>query len=70
MGYKYPRFCHGPCMTLSKSASGKLYKTASTHQWNGFHLEDVLFNGVFRSLAKINSIHLFNGYCEHKVYSV
>ena len=49
--YKYPKFCHGPCLTVSKSASEKIYEAALQYDWRKSKLEDVLFNGVLRELA-------------------
>ena len=51
-GFKYPKFCHGPCLAISKSASRKIYQTSLKFDWRDKNLEDVLFNGILREMAK------------------
>ena len=67
MGYMYPPFCNGPCAAMTTSASEKLYKTASKIIQPQFPLEDVLFTGIYRTEAKMNSISLVPRMCEHFV---
>ena len=64
-GYRYPKFCHGPCMTLSRNASVTIYHVAQNHNWNEFKLEDVLFSGIMRTMANMTSIELAGGNCQH-----
>merc|ERR1712048_1064240 len=58
MGFKYPKFCHGPCMTITKSASTKIYQAAYEYVWNSIELEDVLFSGIMRVLSNVTSISI------------
>ncbi|CAG5094687.1 Oidioi.mRNA.OKI2018_I69.XSR.g13779.t1.cds [Oikopleura dioica] len=64
-GYYYPKFCHGPCMSLSKAAASKIYHQAMITNWNGIILEDVLFSGIIRELANVTSMDIERGSCEH-----
>ena len=65
MGYRYPKFCHGPCMTLSKTASTQIYRVAVDHDWNNIKLEDVLFSGLMRTIANVSSIDIDRNHCRH-----
>ena len=50
---------------MTKSASQKLYQTASTTRNPGFPLEDVLFTGIYRTIAGMKNIQLAPRLCEH-----
>ena len=52
MGFLLPKFGQGSSIAISKSAATKIYKTAIEHDWK-LPLEDVLFSGVLRTIAKV-----------------
>ena len=52
-------------MTLSRSASLKIYDAAIGHGWNDIKLEDVLFSGVMRTIANVSSIEIERSHCVH-----
>ena len=52
MGFRYPKYCHGSAMTISKSAATKLYNTAREYDWK-LPRADALFYGVLRTIAKL-----------------
>ena len=60
-----PKFCNGPCALISKQGSKKLFKTASETKNPRFPLEDVLFTGIYRTLANLPDPNLLPGVCEH-----
>ena len=64
-GYKFPRFCNGPCAGISKTGSEKVLQQAKERLNPGVHLEDVLFTGIYRQLANITEIVTLPGACEH-----
>ena len=50
IGHTFPKFCHGPCMAATKDASEAILKAAQTTNWREMPVEDVLFNGVMRTV--------------------
>ena len=64
-GYKLPRFCNGPCAVISKTGSEKVLREAKERVNPGVYLEDVLFTGIFRTLANVTEIVTLPGACDH-----
>ncbi|CBY15544.1 unnamed protein product [Oikopleura dioica] len=65
MGYIFPAFCNGPAASFSKKASEDIFNIAKTHSLSGFILEDVMFTGIFREIAKDRDIKLVQGIAQH-----
>ncbi|CBY08085.1 unnamed protein product [Oikopleura dioica] len=65
MGYIFPAFCHGSAGAFSKKASEDIFNIARTHSFSGFILEDVMFAGIFREIAKDSDIKALHGITQH-----
>jgi len=65
IGHTFPKFCHGPCMAATSAASKAILAAAQTTNWRSLPVEDVLFNGVMRTVAGVDNISLMGGVCRH-----
>jgi len=66
-GYYFPVFCNGAGVMLSADSVAKISQQFEMldEAHRDFPLEDVLFNGVLRSLAAVDEIADYGGVCEH-----
>ena len=58
IGHTYPEFCHGPCMAATAAASQAILAAAKTTNWRSMPVEDVLFNGIMRTVPLTTSLTL------------
>ena len=64
-GYFFPTYCGGPCKLVSSNALLKITSVINQSLAEEFPLEDVLFSGIFRTLANVTNIQHKRGLCEH-----
>ena len=64
-GYFFPTYCGGPCKLVSSNALLKITSVINKSLAEKFPLEDVLFSGIFRTIANVTNIQHKRGLCEH-----
>ena len=64
-GYFFPTYCGGPCKLVSSNALLKISNVINHSLVEKFPLEDVLFSGIFRTIANVTNIQHKRGLCEH-----
>jgi len=63
--YRYPTYCAGACTVMSSSTAQKIYSVARKIELSDFNMEDVLFTGVYRTLADIEKPAVNRRLCHH-----
>lgn len=61
MGYIFPAFCNGPAAAFTIKASQDIFNIAKSHSHSGFILENLMFTGIFREIAKDQDIKMKTG---------